>query len=527
MSNSNPSLILLFFFFFSLFLSSSASPLRNLPDGVQIQHDLVVPLKKAAEEDHGGNKSNLVLAKERTSRKDIFHNLERYHGGWNISNPRYVWSVISTAVPFFAAAIVWFLIFVLSLNFICLCYCCCPKKTYGYSILAYALSLIFLILFTLAAIAGCVILYTGQGKLYGTTSETLDYVVNQAQFTAANLRNVSHYFNTSEQVALWTDETVLPKVVQKSIDQIETKISTAAATLTKQTENNSKKIRQGIDGMGLVLIIIAAVMLFLALLGFVSSVLGTRFFVYFLVIVGGILVAGTFILCGAFLFLHNAIGDTCVAMDEWVLNPTAHTALDDILPCVEKAPVLESWIVSKNVTLSLVNVVDVFITDVANGILGPPLYNTSGPLMPVLCNPFESDLTVRQCAAGEVTLENANHVWKNYICEVSSSGNCSTPGRITPNIYTQLAGVVNVTYALYHYGPFLKDLMDCTFVRKTFSDISNNYCPDLRRFTEWIYVGLVVVSVAVMLSLTFWVIFERERRHRSRTKRYYGVHNSR
>ncbi|KAK7274500.1 hypothetical protein RIF29_15592 [Crotalaria pallida] len=94
---------------------------------------------------------------------------------------------------------------------------------------AYALSLIFLIIFTLAAIAGCVILYTGQGKLYGTTSETLDYVVNQAQFTTEKLRNVSHYFNTSEQVALWTDEAVLPKVVQKSIDQIETKI-TAVAT---------------------------------------------------------------------------------------------------------------------------------------------------------------------------------------------------------------------------------------------------------------------------------------------------------
>lgn len=62
-----------------------------------------------------------------------------------------VQSVVFTAVPFFVVAAVWFVIFGLSLSFICLCYCCCPREPYGYSRLAYALSLIFLILFTLAA----------------------------------------------------------------------------------------------------------------------------------------------------------------------------------------------------------------------------------------------------------------------------------------------------------------------------------------------------------------------------------------
>lgn len=110
-------------------------------------------------------------------------------------------------------------------------------------------------------------------------------------------------------------------------------------------------------------------------------------------------------------------------------------------------------------------------------------------------------------------------VWKKYICQVSASDICTTPGRVTPKYYNQMAASVNVSYGLYRYGPFLVGLEDCTFVRETFTAISKNHCPGLQKYSEWIYVGLVMVSAAVMLSLIFWVIYARERRHRVYTKR--------
>lgn len=109
-------------------------------------------------------------------------------------------------------------------------------------------------------------------------------------------------------------------------------------------------------------------------------------------------------------------------------------------------------------------------------------------------------------------------VWKNYICEASASGTCTTPGRLTPTYYSQMTGAVNVSYGLYKYGPYLVSLQDCSFLRQTFTDIQDHYCPGLRRYTQWIYIGLVLVSAAVMLSLIFWVIYARERRHRVYTK---------
>jgi hypothetical protein len=117
------------------------------------------------------------------------------------------------------------------------------------------------------------------------------------------------------------------------------------------------------------------------------------------------------------IFLHiciSAVADTCVAMDEWVQHPTAHTALDEILPCVDNATAQQTLKQSRDVTSQLVMLVDKVISDVANKNFppqaGPVYYNQSGPLMPVLCNPYNPDLTIRTCGSGEVALDNATEV---------------------------------------------------------------------------------------------------------------------
>ncbi|OMO65270.1 hypothetical protein CCACVL1_21567 [Corchorus capsularis] len=534
---SNPYALFLLFLF-SLFLFrhevvSEASNVRTLHVPGQYKsfvfgergHSEVIPWKKIekrklAEGSEGGN-SSLILAEKRTYRKDPLNHFKKYTGGWNISNVHYWASVANTAAPFFVIAAAWFVIFALCLFIICIRHCCCRLDNYGYSRIAYALSLIFLILFTVAAIIGCVVLYTGQGKFHSSTTNTLDYAVNKADVTAESLRNLSDYLSAAKKITV--DSVVLSPDIQKSIDDIEKKINSAATLLSTKTGDNKDKIQHGLDSMRLALIILAAVMLFLAFLGFLFSIFGLQCVVYTLVILGWILVAGTFILCGVFHLLHNVVGDACVAMDEWVQNPTAHTALDDIIPCVDNTTAQETLSQTKSVSYQLVNVVNGVLNTVANKNFPPqskPLYyNQSGPLVPLLCNQFYTNLTDRQCAPGEVSLYNASEVWQKYTCQVSGS-TCTTPGRLTPEFYTQMSAAVNVSYALYRYGPFLVDLQDCTFVRDTFTEVSHDYCPGLRRYSQWIYIGLVIVSAAVMLSLIFWVIYARERRHRVYTKQY-------
>nr|GMD83972.1 Chaperonin like [Ipomoea batatas] len=407
--------------------------------------------------------SSLILAAKRTYRKDPLNDFKRYTGGWNISNRHYWASVAFTAVPFFIVALIWFAIFGLCLLFICCCYCCCRREPYGYSRIAYALSLILL------------------GKFHSSTINTLDYVVKQANSTAGSLRDVSGYFSAAKQIAV--DKVFLPANVQSDIDGIQSKINSSASDLAQTAADNKDDIKDVIESVRIALIVLSAVMLALTFLGF---------------------------------------GDTCVAMNQWVQIPTAQTALDDILPCVDNATAQETLTKTKEVTSQLTIVINQVITNVSNNNFAPVFvpfyYNQSGPLVPQLCNPYNSDLTDRACSPGEVDFNNATEVWSKYVCQVSPSGLCITPGRLTPDFYSQMMASVNVSYGLYNYGQFLVDLEDCDFVRDTFTEIHTTHCPGLRRYSQWVYIGLVIVAVSVMLSLTFWVIYGRERRHRVYTK---------
>lgn len=99
--------------------------------------------------------------------------------------------------------------------------------------------------------------------------------------------------------------------------------------------------------------------------------------------------------------LSSVVSDTCLAMDEWVDHPQAESALRNILPCVDERTTNQNLYQSKKVISDLVDVVNTAIYTVANS--NSPqssasyFYNQSGPLMPSICNPFDSQLNDRQC----------------------------------------------------------------------------------------------------------------------------------
>ncbi|CAN1287838.1 hypothetical protein LINPERPRIM_LOCUS19743 [Linum perenne] len=519
-------LLLSTFFAFSLFFfpsfsnggssSSYSFPPAGSPPSPELfrRSAVEIPSEPPVEE---ASSPIVALAAERTYRKDPLDSFKRYNGGWNISERHYWASVGFTAAPLFLVGLIWFLGFGICLLLGCLCHFCCKKKIHGYSRIAYAISLICLVLFSIAAIIGCIVLYNGQGKFHRSTTQTLEYVVSQADSTVENLKNVSDYLASAK--LLGVDQVFLPADVQTDIDQIGGRINSSASLLSEKSSENAGDMRDLLDSVRLALIVVAAIMLVLTFLGLCKPPLPTRLLMFDLVVLGWILVAGTFILCGIFLLLHNVAGDACVAMDQWVQNPAAHTALDEILPCVDTATAQETLSKSKEVTSQLAEVVNQVITNMSNINFSPnfkPLYiNQSGPLVPILCNPFHADLTDRPCSPGEVDLNNATQAWSSYVCQVSPSGTCITTGRLTPTIYSQMVAAINVSFGLINYAPFLVSLEDCSFARQTFSDINRQHCPGLRRYSREVYIGLVIVSTAVMLSLIFWIIYGRERRHRA------------
>ncbi|KAF0890767.1 hypothetical protein E2562_004256 [Oryza meyeriana var. granulata] len=480
-----------------------------------------LPAAGAAPPPPGNN--SLALAAARTHRVDPLANLTMYSGGWNISDQHYWASVAYTAVPLFLVAMLWFIAFGIVLLIISCCCCFCRNKSNTYSPASYFSSLILLIIFTLATIAGCIILHCGQELFHSSTIKTVDYVIGQGNLTVDNLRNFSDSLAAAKNIGV--DQIFLPVDVQQRIDVIEEKLNSSANEFSTRALDNSKKIKRVVDNMQYNLMVIGAVMLGLAVLGFLFSILGLQFLVSLLVIAGWVVLAVTIMMSATFLLLHNVVADTCVAMDDWVTHPQDHTALDDILPCVDVATANESMYRSEEVTAQLVALVNNVIVNISNRDFPPslrPLYfNQSGPLMPMLCDPFNPDMSARACAPGEVTFDSAAAEWKKFECQTTGppgSEVCTTEGRVTPEAYGQMTAATSISQGLYQYGPFLMQLQDCSFVRETFTAISDNNCPGLERYSRDVYIGLLVISGAVMMSIVFWMVHTRQRRRRSLSK---------
>ncbi|PON47046.1 Transmembrane protein [Trema orientale] len=355
---------------------------------------------------------------------------------------------------------------------------------------------------------GCILLSVGQDEFHGEVLHTINYVVNQSDYTVQILRNVTQYLSLAKNISV--AQIFLPSDIMDDIDKMNVNLNAAADTLTDKTRENSVKIKKVFNLVRSALISVAAIMLVLALIGLVLSILGYQHAIHIFIVSGWLLVAITFILCGVFVILNNAISDTCMAMEEWVENPHAETALSNILPCVDQKTTNQTLIQSKQTINGIVTVVNQFIYTNANA--NPSkgaqfYYNQSGPLIPPLCYPFDSHMQDSRCGDQEVSIANASLVWQKYTCEVSTAGICTTIGRVTPDIYTQLIAAVNESYALEHYTPLLLSLQDCNFVRDTFRNITSSYCPPLDRYLKTVNAGLALISVGILLCLVLWILY--------------------
>ncbi|PWZ57216.1 hypothetical protein Zm00014a_014182 [Zea mays] len=209
----------------------------------------------------------------------------------------------------------------------------------------------------------------------------------------------------------------------------------------------------------------------------------------------------------------RVVGDTCVAMGEWVQHPQARTALDDILPCVDTAAAKEALNRSKEVNYQLVAVLNAALTTSPTATSrrrSRRRSTTTNRARPCrcLCSHYAADLRDRACAPGEVPLDatTPRQAWQRYVCRGVSADAASG---------AELTGAADVSYGLYHYGPALVALADCTFVRETFRSIGDDHCPGLSRYSGQVFRGLLAAAVAVLLAVLLWVVHSRERRRRS------------
>ncbi|XP_017240916.1 uncharacterized protein LOC108213620 [Daucus carota subsp. sativus] len=534
---SHSSIFFICFFISSFSVTFSYGAPRVLPapfsDGREIRN--AVDTRRIAAEIHLSNSTapspeaastKLILAAKRTHRRCPADGFNYYDGGWNVSDSHYLYSVAFSAAPPLLAGIIWFILFGLWLlgmiiRFCCCCCCSCCRprrqRNIDHNRTAYTITFSLLLLFTLACIVGGIVAYVGEEKLERSVVKVTLYVLDQADVAFGNLRNLINNLLAAKKIGV--DQLGLPAEVQSQIDQIGGKINYYADKLHTVSKHSTVDIWMFMRPIRRTLISVAIGLLALILLGFFIAAFGLKFLIYCLVIIGWIVVTAAFILTAMFLLIHNVVADSCVALDDWLQNPMADSAIENIIPRLDNETSQKIYSTTRKVTYGVVNVINSDIINVTNVNMppsaGPLYYNQSGPLMPLLCNPLHPDLSDRKCLPGEVTFDDASQVWSNFVCQVSDKGICTTPGRLTPNGYNQLLVTTNISQVLYEEGPFLMSLVDSTFVINLFQSLMDNNCPGLSNYSKMTYAGLLAASILLLLSVVAWIVhgeYARQRR---------------
>ena len=109
------------------------------------------------------------------------------------------------------------------------------------------------------------------------------------------------------------------------------------------------------------------------------------------------------------------MADTCVAMNEWVQNPMVNSAMKELLPCWDREFGQNVLDASRSVTTEVNGILNQYIVLEANKDTPPPqavpvYHNQSGPLVPVICDPYTKGDTQQGCGEGQVALSNAAEV---------------------------------------------------------------------------------------------------------------------
>ncbi|GMI73117.1 hypothetical protein like AT2G12400 [Hibiscus trionum] len=463
------------------------------------------------EETKQGNYS-MILAENQTKRPDPSDNFRTYTGGWDITNQHYFASVSFSAMPFVVMAVIWFVLVGMFLLCACICCCCCQrKKPYGYSRSVYALSLVCLILFTITAIAGSSVMFTGEGRFLGSVEKFTDYLVDTGIGIYESLVRIQNLLISAKNIVL--NKQYVPDEIKQEVDKANNMIDSIGTLPRLKAQDATNEINKFLKHVNTALVLLASIMLVLAFLGFFFSILGMQTCVYIFVIPGWIIITLTFIFCGLFLVFHNIVSDTCVAMDEWVQNPKANSALSNLIPCAEKEAGENIKEAGKAVTTTINEMLNQIVA-ISNQ---NTLNNQSGPLVPLVCDPYKYGDSQQSCG-DQVPLNDAEEEWKKYVCQVSETGSCTTPGRLTPDLYNEMSNAVNVSDGLYESSHFIAALVDCTIIEDAFKNITQNHCPKLKVYSAWVYSGLVTATISVMFSMLFWVLYARERKHRKYTK---------
>ncbi|KAL2328875.1 hypothetical protein Fmac_022302 [Flemingia macrophylla] len=453
---------------------------------------------------HGPITSNVTIPikqMEHTVRVDPYDNLEKYRGGFDITNVHYWTSVFFTGIFGYAIGGLWFLLGILC-GLLCVInkFCCksdggantrkclpciCNYKTCNFSPIPLAISLIILIM------VASVVVYVGSANFYYETRTSVKVIIKIADDASELIHNATTAIEHI-QVAL---------VGSGISEDISTKINSTAAKLENAVDNIvdiTTKNRGTLNKAFRVVLLITIVIVSLNLVAVpFLSVFGVKMFwkpFYLLVILCWLMTALCWLICGFYFFLANFSNDTCIVLSNFEENPY-NNSLTSILPCNELRSA-KSILHEVGARFStLVNKVNAHL----------------GNLFPnhvTLCNPFtgppEYSYQLEHCPPTSIQVGDIPKVLEPYTC--FDDEKCSSEDLLVGSQYRLIESYAIPIQTLLNMIPSMEQLIGCRLVKDAFSEVLHEHCKPLTKSAGMTWVGMVFLAAIMVFLIVLWTI---------------------
>ncbi|XP_073025395.1 uncharacterized protein [Primulina eburnea] len=446
----------------------------------------------------GVSESSEQIYDHNTVRADPLDHLEKYRGGYDVSNKHYWSSAAFTGMYGYAIAALWIICGVGYGGFLLARSTCCKsyrklKKRSTCQNMCYLEPLLWAVLFTILAITGSGLVLGGNAKFHSRAKTIIDIIIDTAD-------DASHTIYTTtgamKEMALNLGKVNGSRQATNFLTSTSRRLDAQAADIERQASKHRRDIDEGIKIAYIVTTVAISLSLLTVIALLVSGVLKFRRTFHALIILCWIFTILCWLFFGIYLFLKNFSGDTCTALESFQKDPYS-SSLSSILPCDE---LLSAKPVLSEVAAGVYNIVKK---------VNKNLSTSYGNIVQI-CNPFSPPPNYEyqpwSCPANSIRIGDISQVLRTLACPDSNGETCNGGILVPANYFYTVEAYSTSIQKLLDVYPGLESLVECQTVKDAFAKILRQHCHPLKRNVRMVWVSLLFLSVVMVVLILVWII---------------------
>ncbi|GMP27722.1 hypothetical protein CsSME_00003589 [Camellia sinensis var. sinensis] len=216
--------------------------------------------------------------------------------------------------------------------------------------------------------------------------------------------------------------------------------------------------------------------------------------------------------------LAAAIDDTCSALENFEQNPQ-NNSLSSILPCANSSSFDKVFKDIGYTVHTSITELNSKITQL-NEFLRLDEQNDNFSEVQKICDPFPAatnySYAPEKCPKDAIPIGDLAGVLSRFTCYPDNTGNCEHNRRFIPESTYVIARACSIALQdLINIFPDLLNLVQCSFLKDTFSNVVLHQCKPFRASTRKLWISLLSLSVVMVVLVLLWVAKAYQDRGRS------------